>query len=532
MSKVFMWRVNLLFSILIITLLSSCEKQEQLEPSLSPPPSVTETINGLDDPQFMELMRPLQQGNKGSRLLQSPDYNNVKKVTGDGYINYTLPIRKLNDTPFASHALILSERNDTLRYNLLEIIPSPSWNGKMEDFTGKINTYRIEFSEVKGEASGRMMPAVAKGDCLEFIIEDVIVHADLSATVVGYWDDSNCVGASGGEGSTGGGGYYWEPVWGSGDGDSGNWSNGDQIGSGGSGGSSTTGDTPKEEVGLISLEEYLAEQLETVLEEDPYALIDIDCDELEKWQDVSSAPIPQSVHQRLSDLEAQTGSLIDLLSLNDDWEVQDLEGGNGTAVNMDLFSVNVKLPPGVSPEAVLEKIRTDFLDNLDGATFTPHPDISGESKKWMNSSTSLGSILSIDMLDDGSVICIQQDSSSWIFTTIQDPRNFAHPVSGNRAFGFYSNADGSYTFYTRGVDRMTNLIEAATRDLAKFTAEMDLLDLANPVWKSFQAEVSNYVAEIGGTATIETPVVERPDYDLINEFLSGQISIEELKNCE
>jgi len=277
----------------------------------------------------------------------------------------------------------------------------------------------------------------------------------------------------------------------------------------------------------------LEEEMElfNLLQQNPEALIDIPCEDLPKWQAVSSIPIPTSVEERLSVLESQIGGLADLLSLNDDWELQELKDGSGTVVNMDEFSVNVSLPNSISPESVLEHIRTDFLSQLNGASFTPHPNLPNEGNRWNNPSTSLGSILSIDMLDDGSVICIQKSSRRWTCTTIEDPFNYAHPVSGNRQFGFEVNSNGSYTFYTRGVDRMTNFIEASTRDVVDFATNMDMLDLANPVWVSFQNIISNHVNSQGGIASINTPVKHRPDYDKLSRFLSGEINVSELDDC-
>lgn len=241
--------------------------------------------------------------------------------------------------------------------------------------------------------------------------------------------------------------------------------------------------------------------------------------------------IPQSVEDRLNELESKTGGLIDLLSLNDDWELQELKDGNGTAVNMDEFSVKVSLPSSISPETILEHIRTNFLNQLEGAIIIPHPSLSGETDRWNNQTTSLGSILSIDMLNDGSVICVQKNTNSWTFTTIEDNYNYAHPVSGNRQFGFETNSDGTYTFYTRGVDRLTSFIEAAVRDVAMFTSEIDMLNAANPIWVSFQNLVANHASNIGGSAVINQPIIKRPNYNKLSSFLSGEISLSELNNC-
>lgn|SRR5690606_9551908 len=67
--------------------------------------------------------------------------------------------------------------------------------------------------------------------------------------------------------------------------------------------------------------------------------------------------------------------------------------------------------------------------------------------------------------NDGSVIVSghqsNQNNSHWIFTTIQTPfiivtpgADGPHPISRHRKFGLKKNSNGSYTFCTRGVDRV------------------------------------------------------------------------------
>jgi hypothetical protein len=119
------------------------------------------------------------------------------------------------------------------------------------------------------------------------------------------------------------------------------------------------------------------------------------------------------------------------------------------------------------------------------------------------------------------------------YTTIEDPYNYTHPVAGNRQFGFEANGDGTYTFYTRGADRIHNLVVAVARDAGKFATEMDMLNQANPVWASFQTLVESYVTgpAIGGSATVIPPTPHRPNYDLLSRFLSGDINVDQLEDC-
>lgn len=103
---------NLLTILLIAILFSNCEQPELIQDSNERTPPVVETINGFNDPMFMELIEPFEQESSDARVLEDASYDKVIKVIGDGYVNYTLSVGNLNDTGLASHALILSERND------------------------------------------------------------------------------------------------------------------------------------------------------------------------------------------------------------------------------------------------------------------------------------------------------------------------------------------------------------------------------------------------------------------------------------
>jgi len=64
-------------------------------------------------------------------------------------------------------------------------------------------------------------------------------------------------------------------------------------------------------------------------------------------------------------------------------------------------------------------------------------------------------------------------------------------VSGTREFGYVANADGSYTFYTRGVDRITQSINDLLVESKSFNE-------ADNLWESFQAGIQNYANQNGG----------------------------------
>jgi len=165
----------------------------------------------------------------------------------------------------------------------------------------------------------------------------------------------------------------------------------------------------------------------------------------------------------------------------------------------------------MTAEGMLTHIRTNlgsFL-NSDVAGFRPYND---ESAARWSSSDPIGAVMSFDMMvmginiDDGAVLAASVTSSSWIFTTVETWDDGSHPVSGNRQFGFYQNGGGSVTFYTRGVDRISDKINLVVAGDTPF-------EQADKLWKGFQSALIGLVNGNGGSASVSTTFSERVDWD-------------------
>lgn len=286
-------------------------------------------------------------------------------------------------------------------------------------------------------------------------------------------------------------------------------------------------------------EDEIEETVNNLLEEDPTALLEIDCNQLPKWQALAQHKPNQVVKDRLNN--------VDEIFVIGDVEMQAIQDASGTVVNMDYFPVTISQLPNkpnstqkfTAPE-FLEHIRKNINSFLDTqySEFSPST-ITGldEAGIW-NSTNPVGAIIHIEIpspAGDGSVICSAYNQSQWIFSTIEMPYKALtngydgeHPVSGNREFGYTQNTDGSFTFYTRGVDRITASFDAAMAET--FMSETYFKN-ADALWTSFKNGIYNYVTTNSGQATTPTSKqnsVNRPDWEKVRDVLNGTKPISDL----
>lgn len=203
---------------------------------------------------------------------------------------------------------------------------------------------------------------------------------------------------------------------------------------------------------------------------------------------------------------------------------------------MDYFPVTIRQLPiidGVrqNPYQFLEYIRTHinkFVDTKYGE-FSPFKWSDIHDNALWYSDNPLGAIVNIDIKgpDDGSVIVSGFSSDKWTFTTVHEPIYGKHPVSGNRDFGFTYNADGSYTFYTRGVDRLTSW------DVTFFQDYLGGIPFksADNLWKSFQSKIKSFVNEKQGISSILEEQICRPDYEQLKAVIEGRASLNSLNKA-
>lgn len=84
-------------------------------------------------------------------------------------------------------------------------------------------------------------------------------------------------------------------------------------------------------------------------------------------------------------------------------------------------------------------------------------------------------------------------------------------MSGNREFSYKANTNGSFTFYTKGVDRyFFPLPRTGENSLLAFITEKIAFAGADALWDSFQDRILDYVESHGGQAMKGEAIKKRP----------------------
>jgi hypothetical protein len=266
----------------------------------------------------------------------------------------------------------------------------------------------------------------------------------------------------------------------------------------------------------------------------PAAFVNIPCDQLPKWQTVAQHTPPQSVIDKLTNLDEDYTSI-----LSGDWDIQYIEDASSPIVNMDYFPVTISTLPKdpvtgnqFTPEGFFNHVRKNLNTFFEGNDTEFGPYNSTEATIW-NSTNYLGGIMRFDIdvtgpfTQDGSVICSYQNGNVWRFSTIESPRDWSHPVSGTREFGLTANSDGTYTFYTRGVDRVA---ESTDDFIGGLPLIQSAYDGGDALWTQFQTNLQTFINKPanGGLAQKQTPVISRPDWEKVKAVLRGEKPISDL----
>jgi hypothetical protein len=563
-------------------LLFNCE-QELLPPQTSIQKLDKVKMSSLGkEPYLGEILDKLKFiGNSTARTNGSGntiDTDSILMVLQADSLSYSYTFRVVNKTTDSSFTnLVFKKVNGGFNAFYLTYQFEENLSPDFENFTGKVTSYNLDNSEIltqyfkngnpinKSTSGGKVQctqTISVEKHCLGPDNLNLTVNGDCYygwETVISISYSGSCYSDSNGSSNSGGGGLpsqYTSYTWSNGTFVPFSfWSDGGMPGGPGQPSQTTnpctaadggagleTGTDPNSCSDIIGIIPPTDEEirlmklalLKNLLQENPFYLVEIPCDELPKWQVLAQHVPPQSVIDKLKNLDDNYTSII-----SGDWDIQYIENASGPIVNMDYFPVTIsKLPKDpatglqFTPDGFFNYVRKNLNSFFEGNDTEFGPYNSDEATIW-TSTNYLGAIMRFDIngpfgsTQDGSVICSFQNDNVWRFTTIESPEDWSHPVSGTREFGLTTNADGTYTFYTRGVDRVA---ESTDDFIGGLPSIQSALDGGDALWTKFQENLESYIEkpQNAGLALIQTPVVSRPDWEKVKAVLRGDRPISDL----
>jgi hypothetical protein len=194
--------------------------------------------------------------------------------------------------------------------------------------------------------------------------------------------------------------------------------------------------------------------------------------------------------------------------------VQKIEEASATKTNIDRYSVKItKLPTNATAQKLFNDMRQSLNNFFDHEAATVAGYTPADDSKWAAPGKApLGVIMlfKIPVLgpigEQAAVITSLAEDARWIFTPVKI--GFAcpgeHPVSGNREFGWKAIGN-AFEFYTRAVDRTTGICLGMGGEETTYNG-------GDALWRSWQAKLVRYVAQNGGQAVTNAPLVYRPTW--------------------
>jgi len=576
-----------LIYLLLCSLLISCQKEQDLRPAF------LKTLEKVDLEKEANLSKGLEKlpnynpnGRSANTSFGALDYDEIYKSIlkqGQEFPNYVIRVNPPEDVLFSLEyfvmigveegfrAYILQYQTEEEHINTIATLDSLTGYVRILDFNRKVRSANYFENGVEKDlplSENSRMDTYYNCDCKP-IYEKKIVDLDFhSGTGSGFssiqyeyevvgmdciCDNGNFTDTGEPDGWSGGPGNFLEIHY-------------DPADQGGGGGGSSSGpiNNPNDEDdnetfdfigykkttdtcfnGLVSdgngecVEEsvLLEAQLRYVLEQDPFALIETDCNQIEKWRALAQHTPSQEIIDKVTSLQQESDGPFG------DWNIQELDDAEGIIVNMDYWPVKVSTLPNkpdgsiYSPQEFLEFFRKNINEFINKDSFEPYGEgflgmEESETILW-NSDNPVGAVIKINIdPNDGVVICSEKQNNYWRFMTMEAPWDWSHPVSGTREFGYEVNADRTYTFYTRGVDRFTSGIqELAAYLLDKYTgdnSEPDPYAPADEFWQDLKDGIVSQVEAKGGSAMTQSTSKNRVSYDNIRDILDGTKPISEL----
>jgi hypothetical protein len=200
--------------------------------------------------------------------------------------------------------------------------------------------------------------------------------------------------------------------------------------------------------------------------------------------------------------------------------LQALAAADGARINLDCYSVEIVRPPlapdghPMSPAEMLDAVRADFNGMLERGGVVGTFNSGFEQNIPLVPDTPLDGPyihIGISAADDGTVALTENTTQHFRLSTVFTSRDFEHPVTGSREFGFETGPVEHSRIYTRGADRPTGLID-------------DLLDHVifaggDHIWRGWQGGFAAWVHQHGGEAIVLSPTIHRVAWSDVDTFL-------------
>jgi len=239
---------------------------------------------------------------------------------------------------------------------------------------------------------------------------------------------------------------------------------------------------------------------------------------------VTRETLPDFIRQRwLDSMNAGISPEVDAAAAASGATPNTYRGGSHAAGPMtDFYGVPVTLPPGMTPEMLLEQMRdglnegvrppdgrgTDFDDIVD----FPNAGPGGRQVGEMTDLNLVGP-------DNGTIIYNDVDISDGDYSVNTATTDSAglHPVAGRRSWGYVPYGDGQFMFYTSGSD--THNLPGS--DVIGQGAQLE-------TWMAMSRSLQDRVREMGGSADDIIFDRERQDSALMDRA-PGTLSLDDIR---
>jgi len=106
-----------------------------------------------------------------------------------------------------------------------------------------------------------------------------------------------------------------------------------------------------------------------------------------------------------------------------------------------------------------------------------------------------------------------------VFTPVWTSSDYRHPLAGHREFGLTDNQNGTFTFYTRGVDRLWSTADRVY-NFGIFTPSKyfsggndSFFKDADKLWNAVMDNAVKYINDNGGSASKTSSFSRRIDWN-------------------